>query len=578
MSKEVHRSLDRVTDSPNSRNYVEPLPEHIADRLGLPDNEERRRQEHENRANGISVARDRLNTSETGTVDDFIRQAIDSVGRPMGQATYDSFRSKVNHAYMLHERDEYLAEKEKQHRIEAREVDPYGAGSPHSWICDSLYIQDRAQYSAIADRVAPGVEERLARSLRIAARAVDKQDKYGRKLTAQWREMYRGHMDRNAAEARVQRELRTILTSGGGATASSANGGVSAFVTPVLLLTQWAAYRSPRRYLADTLNASEPLPSYGMMVYVPSVGAPTTVNDSTGEGNALPEGDPQPVEFLSATVEQHEGKVTVSQAVLDRVGPGMAADVFLFHQLKDQLGASVDAMAISAMTTGAATVTDSGTFLVVGTSGLGTNSVARDVAKAKAALTDTAGVRVRASHLYATSDVLDTLSSWGDAEGRPLLPFRYDPDHQGEAEGHGLCGPLFRPCRLRRRQHPDSGHIGNPNPDCHPSVPHPANGGRAGLCDPSAARCREPRSGRGHVVRRVPATLPHGRGDDLGLRVCGLELCVIVMDGDVVVIVQTQGPCEWRTLCPAHEVDLDELRESEEHGWRTEVEPHTPGD
>jgi len=46
----------------------------------------------------------------------------------------------------------------------------------------------------------------------------------------------------------------------------------------------------------------------------------------------------------------------------------------------------------------------------------------------------------------------------------------------------------------------------------------------------------------------------------------------------VVVIVQTQGPCEWRTLCPAHEVDLDELRESEEHGWRTEVEPHTPGD
>lgn len=96
----------------------------------------------------------------------------------------------------------------------------------------------------------------------------------------------------------------------------------------------------------------------------------------------------------------------------------------------------------------ASTVLNNGSFALATASGVG--GFLGDVKKAKKALTDTAGVRLRATHSFASSDFVDYVSSYADAQSRPVfspefddnrLPIRSagDPDAEGYS---GYGGPL----------------------------------------------------------------------------------------------------------------------------------------
>lgn len=336
---------------------------------------------------------------------------------------------------------------ERQARIALREIDPYQQGSTHSWLCDSYALHGMltGTSSFFTERVQPGVQERMERHTRIVADHAYRNSKYWQRIEAMYLAGIRGpDVEANKrALAKARAELRTGLTTGGGATVSASGGGTAAFAWPIFLLDQFATFRSPRRVLADQLNKSMALPDYGMQVYIPTITSTAGVGTTT-EGSATTESDPS-MTYASGAVVEKSGQLTLSQAILDRTGPGMSADMWVFQQLKDQLGAQIDLVAINAILANAATVTDSGSFLPVGTSGLGTNSMGKDVAAAKKALTDTAGIRLRPTHMFAISDLLDTVVSWGDAEGRPLLPFSYDPDHgQGVPDGDGYVCQMFQ--------------------------------------------------------------------------------------------------------------------------------------
>jgi hypothetical protein len=369
------------------------------------------------------------------------------------------FFGATQRAADLYERDQRLAKMEKaaeKRAAKARVVaerDPYGKGSPHSWISDCLAASDTSGETRFYE---PGWAERLQRHGLVVARAVEKQNGYGRKILAQRGQDLRSdniEQNRRVAE-KAQRDYASLLsheyralTTGGGATASASGGGVAAFVAPAILLDQFATYRSPFASFASQLNDTVDLPPFGLTAYVPVITSATSVTTAT-EGGATSEADPT-MGFASGAIVQKSGQVTVSQAVLDRVGPGISGDVVIFTQLKDQLAAQVDLYAIQQALAGAATVTNSGSFAVATATGVG--GFVGDLKKAKSKLTDTAGIRLRATHAFAQDDLVDYVCSWADASGRPIvtpafddnrLPIRSDGDSLAEGYSGYVLGGL----------------------------------------------------------------------------------------------------------------------------------------
>lgn len=184
------------------------------------------------------------------------------------------------------------------------------------------------------DRVQPGVQERMERHARIFADHAQRNTGYYRAMESMYLAGIRGpDVEQNRRDVAKARAEFRALTTGGGATVSASGGGVAAFVWPSFLLDQFAVFRSPCRVLADQLNTSVALPSYGMQVMVPTITATASVTTTT-EGDATSESDPTMTFAGNAAVKQLSGQLTLSQAILDRVGPGMSADVWVFQQLK----------------------------------------------------------------------------------------------------------------------------------------------------------------------------------------------------------------------------------------------------
>jgi hypothetical protein len=358
-----------------------------------------------------------------------------------------AFFGSTQRAADLYERDQRLGKMQKRAEKRAErarvitEIDPYGKGSPHSWVSDVLTVSDTSGLS-IASRNDPGPEERLQRSQALGERAIAKGTKYGKALIAERMETWR-QKDVALNRQTVERESRS-LTTGGGATASAAGGGTSAFTTPAILFDAWAEYRSPYRAFADQCNSSVALPAYGMQVYIVDVSTGTSVSAIT-ENSSVPEADPA-AGFINGAVTQQGGQIKLSQAVLDRVGPGISADIVLFQQLKSQLGAQIDVVAITAALANAQAVTNSGsTFALAGTSGVG--GFLGDLRTARGKLTDAAGVRLRATHLFAYSDFTDTIQGWADANGHPVFEPAFDDNclpirAAGDPNGEGFTGSV----------------------------------------------------------------------------------------------------------------------------------------
>jgi hypothetical protein len=183
----------------------------------------------------------------------------------------------------------------------------------------------------------------------------------------------------------------------------------------------WATYRSPT---ASFINecVQVPLPPYGMQAYIPIVTTGTTVATNV-EGNTTAEGDPV-TGFASGAIVSKAGQVTLSQASVDRVGPGITGDVVICRQLKEQLQSQVDVYGLTLVIASAATVAGISTFALTA-SGVGVGGLLGDLKKAKSKLTDTAGVRLRGTHCFAVDDFVDYLEAYSDGQSRPV--FSPDP-------------------------------------------------------------------------------------------------------------------------------------------------------
>jgi hypothetical protein len=335
------------------------------------------------------------------------------------------------------------------------EPGPYDAGSPHSWLSDWLTHADPTSTGLLAgrsgssDMSASAVEARLTRHGEDVVRALRTRatDGYGRAIRRMLHESHRCD-DEQQHRRLAQDELRAF-TSGGGATASAAGGAGAAFVPPAILMQRWVAYKSPYRAFADQCNPVD-LPEYGLELYIPIVTTGSTVATQT-EGSEIAEGVPV-TSLANSPIVSKAGQIAVTQAYLDRAGPGIAGDAILFEQVHNQLDAQIDEYAVKQSLTGAQTVTNNGTWALTAAVGSlpGVGGFIGDLKKAKSKLTDTAGTRLRGTHAFATSDLCDYIAAWADGQGRPVfspsfddnrLPIRSDGDSLAEGfTGYVLAG------------------------------------------------------------------------------------------------------------------------------------------
>jgi hypothetical protein len=355
--------------------------------------------------------------------------------------------------------DEDLATFEKRHVTAAAvlsEPGPYGYGSPNSWVSDRIAQFPKMQglvtstRSAGSDMRAEAVAERLEKHAKdVRTALITPGSRYGRQIREMTREGMGLEGIRQADESthrRLADEQLRALTTGGGATASASGGGGAAFVSPAILLEAWANYRSPFDSFVQQCNSETPLPDWGMEVYIPQMTGGSEVTSQT-EGSGVAE-KVVTATFNGSPVVNKSGQIQVSQQYLDRAGPGMAGDVILFQQIKDRLAAAVDTYALSQALTSPNVILDNSAFALATTNGVG--GFLGDVKTARNKAADASGVRSKATHIFAVSDLVNYLSSYSDGQNRPVfapqlddnaLPIRSLDDPQGEGySGYNVAG------------------------------------------------------------------------------------------------------------------------------------------
>ncbi len=290
-------------------------------------------------------------------------------------------------------------------------------------------------------------EKRLEAHGRDLAREVSKRSRYGQYVLDAYRESRRQE-DPAVHERVVAQELRALTTGGGGTV--SATSGASSFVPPAYLLDQIVTYRTPYRAVADAV-ASVPLPSYGMSIVVPAFTGAGAAAAQT-EGSAVADDTSSiTASYLSSPIVTKAAQVQVSRQFSDRVGPGIEGDAIILRQLKELLDSQVSSYVIAQMLADSRlqTVSNAGaTFALTGTSA-GVNGFAKDVRAAKKSLTDLAGTRIRATHLFAPSDLIDYVLAWNDGSGRPLADPAFDDNRLpiravDDPDGQGYSGYVFQ--------------------------------------------------------------------------------------------------------------------------------------
>lgn len=283
----------------------------------------------------------------------------------------------------------------------------YALDSPHSFFGDVVR-------SELKGADARGANDRLAQY------AVEMSHEAARG-TAEGRRAARiiGQVDRHNEERSQQRvrEFRA-LASGGGSTASATSGG-SVFVPPAFLNEAWARFRGAQRTFANQCF-NLPLPAFGMETYVPAFSSTTGAGVQT-EGSGVTETDPSTA-LSNSPVVTISGQITLSQQLHDRgYQGGGSLDAIIFKQVEQQLEQSLDAYVIGQVLATAGAVTDStvpaqATFIP---------NFYADIAKAREILTDTAGVRLRATHAFTTSDLFSYITRQVDSSARPIVTPQY---------------------------------------------------------------------------------------------------------------------------------------------------------
>lgn len=307
----------------------------------------------------------------------------------------------------------------------------YGPESPHSHYADMAYAQILPEF----DPRGAEARSRLREWSHQVEREVALGTKEGRSAEKQILANYRtGPTTPQAAVAEARRrglasieEKRTGITTGGGATATASGGG-AAFVSPVFYLTEYAPYREFGRAFADQCT-KQPLPDYGMDVYIPAVTGPAKVTNSYTESAAVTELDPT-AGYLSVQLSILAGQVTVSQALLDRAGPGFSFDRMIFDQLNRDYAPKLDSLVLAAALSSPATTTYTASSFQVsqaGNPGPANGSFYSKVSSAKASMRTTAGTVLNPTHLFVQPSRWELIAAFGDSTARPLVV----PDYAG---------------------------------------------------------------------------------------------------------------------------------------------------
>jgi HK97 family phage major capsid protein len=303
----------------------------------------------------------------------------------------------------------------------------YDEGSDHSFFID----QARASHPGLAGH-AEAVERQNAYAYEVATHLArnDKEGKRARKfITQQIRRADDSHTARDAvkmleARGRAERDARSSSSGAEYRTPmSTALGFGGELVTPVYLESDVVPYRSAGRAFADVCN-KQPLPDYGMTVYLPYVASPAGVAAQVGQNQGIQETDPT-TGYLSSNLTTQAGQVTLSQQLLDRAGPNFAFDLLVWDQLNRVYAPAIDQYVLSIALANAGTITYTTTpfslYPESGSNPYTASSFAGKVSQAKAAIRTTAGTFLNPTHLFVQPDRAEFMAAIPDSTGRPLI-------------------------------------------------------------------------------------------------------------------------------------------------------------
>jgi hypothetical protein len=336
----------------------------------------------------------------------------------MSQESWNDFTRKVQLVARAAELDSRLADLQENYAGQGPRVtdEPrvYDAYSPHSYFMDKVTL---AESAGNGDPIAASAEARMARYDVELKHEIRSMSREGRRPVRVIGEQYRQdvvEVNRRVVGER-QAEARALGTGGGAL--SSAGSGAAAFVSPYFALQAFAPWRGAHRTFADQC-ATLPLPSFGLQVYVPTISSTVSVSQQT-EGQAVSNTDPSTA-LVGAQIETVTGQITISQHISDRGWNGDGSfDIIVSRQLQQQLDEKVNLYALNQALAGAATVAGQSSFTIAG--------FYQDLATGREKLTDTAGTRLRPTHLFTTSDFYSYVTRQVDDDHRPIVVPQFAP-------------------------------------------------------------------------------------------------------------------------------------------------------
>jgi hypothetical protein len=332
-----------------------------------------------------------------------LRRAADLVeqagGERMDADAFRHFQRASTRAAELAEQDRALQGLEARAYEVVSEARVYGPKSSHS------YFEDLGLRSDLDPMVSGPARDRQSRYGAELAYEARRGSPEGRRVLRAIREHHRQERE----DLHREDERRAVGTDGG--ISASAAGEMAAVVSPWFIEDAWAPYRGKARSFADQCG-TWPMPDYGMRAYIPYWSSAASASEQT-EGAAVSESSPTAA-LEGSAVETITGMVVVSQQLRDRaLAGGGALDIVVGKQIHQQLDEALDLYVLNqAISNGKA---------VSGQAAYSTAKLYQDLALAREEITDTAGTRLRPTHLFTTSDLYSYATRQVDGSERPIV-------------------------------------------------------------------------------------------------------------------------------------------------------------
>lgn len=315
------------------------------------------------------------------------------------------FRRPARRTFLTSRKETYLSDVAVTN--EPRVYDPESSYS---------FFRDQANAHALGDT---GAQRRLMRYLNEVGHEIDASSREGRAALDDYCERIRAGSEartRGALEREAREQIGRANTIGEFRAATSST--LAGFTTPQWLVSEFAIFRSTQRTFADQCFQI-PIPDVGLQINVPRFTANASAGAQT-EGSSISaiELDPTGAN-LAQNVQTISGQIITSQQLLDRtrnMPNGPAFDLIILDQLKSVYDQALNNYALGQAMGQGTTVT--------GASSFSTSAIASfyaDVATAHEQLTDTAGVRLQATHVFTSPDLYMYMSKQLDTQNRPII-------------------------------------------------------------------------------------------------------------------------------------------------------------